>query len=1027
MQSYIERYNYALSLFNAGHSEKAKNILLNLLEQNPNDFNYYFFLGVIELRKKNFEDSVTYLEKCVELNPKHKDAFFNLGICYENLGQTAEAISSYNRVLNIAPDDIDALNNLGMLCARNELLDEAQKYFLRCIQILPNSETYYNNIANLYQNISKFDEALKSYVYAYEIEPTNYEVYYNLSNCYERIGFSLQAIPSMKTALSLCPGYLSALNNLGPIYKFFLDFKNAELCYRFALKSFSEGNDKNNQKLLNLISSDIQSEIKNFDIEKVDKLLFSEFDFFYSLHKSFKNNKTIFTGSGPEDAKNILSMLLSNLGTALFEQGFIQRSIDYFEASLKLVNTRAEVHHNLSFSYLMLGNFKKGWEEHEWRKKRSDVITRKFKKPLPENKAQLFGKTVLISDEQGMGDSIQFCRYLQKLKEYNCKIIYECWSNLIDLYKSGLSGYDELILKDEKNPADIKYDFGAPLLDLSPYLEDDFNNIYSPIPYIRATDEYIEKWKKVINENVKLKVGLVWAGNPHHKRDKLRSLPLEYLKIFENINGVIFYIIQKDCDEKILADFNFEYINLNNYDFKSYEDTAGIIENLDLVISVDTSTIHLAGAMGKPVWTLISYVPDFRWLFDGIDTKWYPTMKLYRQTAINNWDEIIKKLRDDLIDEVFKKTKINNDKNINITIRKENNHFNNGIGIFRNGLGYLDIYNLVKNLNLNSCLDFSEAKQELIYNSKYKRAFIGLLDTNFTELFSIKAENKIGYFTSIYAFENIPDKVLDEYSQILTSSEYLKQKIINSGFKQVEVINDFYDDNTFKLERKEKQDKLFVIFSDGWINLLSGIDIIIELLKVIQKKYNDVVFINSYKIYSQYDLFLLTQQKGLKIDFDIKDEKEVLNNLFKNAGLDLTKIISLGNIPYQTKNEILKKCNIGLYPMRFSNGYFRNILETYATGLPVVMSYNSALKEIINDNIGYPVKNNKDYHFKNSNNKIRAFWFEPDFEETLSQIEKAYLNRERNLELGFNAANFVKNFTFSKNIEKLSGIFKNNE
>ncbi|MGE5499104.1 MAG: glycosyltransferase, partial [Syntrophothermus sp.] len=295
---------------------------------------------------------------------------------------------------------------------------------------------------------------------------------------------------------------------------------------------------------------------------------------------------------------------------------------------------------------LMNGNFSEGWKEYEWRTGRKDFGLRKFNKPLPAN-TDLTGRRVLVYAEQGIGDALQFARYLPMLKELGAYIIFECDKAIIGLMRS-IKEIDELIERNLAEAPDIKYDYDIPLLSLPLYFNTTIENVPAQVPYLFPDDESAEKWKRLIPSSDKLKIGIVWAGSPTHSNDRHRSVRLkQFLSLF-SIPDTEFYSLQKGFPVIQLRDYQLFVRNLDDY-INSFSDTAAAINQLDLVIAVDTSVAHMAGALGKNIWLLTPYVPDWRWMLDREDSPWYPSMKLYRQPEVFNWNAAFAKIKSDLI------------------------------------------------------------------------------------------------------------------------------------------------------------------------------------------------------------------------------------------------------------------------------------------------------------------------------------------------------------------------------------------
>jgi hypothetical protein len=254
------------------------------------------------------------------------------------------------------------------------------------------------------------------------------------------------------------------------------------------------------------------------------------------------------------------------------------------------------------------------------------------------------GQTLLLHNDQGLGDSIQFCRYIPLLAERGASVILEIDRTLQSLL-SGVAGIAQCVVRGEPIP---EHDLQCPLASLPLAFDTVIETIPSCVPYI-SIDGNHAKWEAFLGSAATPRIGIVWSGNPDHTNDRNRSLPLKALKpLFDT--GLQFVSLQKNARDGDLAVLR-EHSNILDAarELESFADTAALIQQLDLVISVDTSVAHLAGALGKPVWILLPYVPDYRWLLDRDDSPWYPTARLYRQTASRDYAEVIGRMRADLL------------------------------------------------------------------------------------------------------------------------------------------------------------------------------------------------------------------------------------------------------------------------------------------------------------------------------------------------------------------------------------------
>jgi hypothetical protein len=286
-----------------------------------------------------------------------------------------------------------------------------------------------------------------------------------------------------------------------------------------------------------------------------------------------------------------------------------------------------------------MGDYKEGWRLYEWRRQTKETKNnyKVYDQPIWLGKESLQNQILLVESEQGFGDIIQFCRYIPMLEKLGAKVILEIPKTLTSLIKT-LHGNFLVIEKGQTLPS---FDYHIPILSLPLAFQTMINNIPASIPYLYSDKTKTDYWNKRLNKKTKLRVGLVWSGSIIHKNDKNRSLLLKDLEPILQL-PFEFHSLQKEIRENDLSTLNkFNKIYQHQDELNDFSDTAGLIEEMDLIISVDTSVAHLAGALGKDVWILLPYHPDYRWMLDRYDSPWYPTCTLFRQSKIDDWSDPI--------------------------------------------------------------------------------------------------------------------------------------------------------------------------------------------------------------------------------------------------------------------------------------------------------------------------------------------------------------------------------------------------
>jgi tetratricopeptide (TPR) repeat protein len=328
----------------------------------------------------------------------------------------------------------------------------------------------------------------------------------------------------------------------------------------------------------------------------------------------------------------------NNLASVLEQVGQVEAATIHYQQASSLNPANPTLHHNYAVNLLLRGNYRMGWTEMNWRRMdRTNPASRPFPKAMWDG-APLGGRTILLTAEQGMGDAIQFLRYAPIVAARNARVVVEIQAPLMELARH-VTGVSDVVAQQLTSVELLPhFDTHCPLMSLPMVLGTDTSSIPANIPYITAPADRIPAWQDRIAALPGKKVGLVWAGNPKYKRDKIRSIPTEKLSALASVPGVSWISLQKEKPAGLPTDLKLADFTADLHDFA---DTAALIDQLDLVIAVDTAVAHLAGAMGKPVWIMLPSVPDWRWLLDREDSPWYPTAKLFRQKTPGDWSEVL--------------------------------------------------------------------------------------------------------------------------------------------------------------------------------------------------------------------------------------------------------------------------------------------------------------------------------------------------------------------------------------------------
>ncbi len=327
----------------------------------------------------------------------------------------------------------------------------------------------------------------------------------------------------------------------------------------------------------------------------------------------------------------------ANLGSALLQNGQYDDAIALFRHAISMRREFPMAHHNLGLALLLKGEFDEGWSEYAWRDRAEELGRVHQKFPQPQWRGEsLDGKRILLHAEQGVGDTIQLVRFIPEVIARGGRVILAVQEEVLSLVRQ-IPGVMQFATRGDPIP---EFDVHSPLLNLPGALAITRDTIPSSEKYLSADAALVKEWETKLSAPPRhRKIGLAWAGDPRHTNDRNRSIAAEMLAPFQTIADTTFYRLHKS------GSAGPAWIVDHTPGFRDFSDTAAFIENLDLVISVDTAVAHLAAAMGKPTWILLPFVPDWRWMLERTDSPWYPSVRLFRQSSIGDWRNVMEQVK----------------------------------------------------------------------------------------------------------------------------------------------------------------------------------------------------------------------------------------------------------------------------------------------------------------------------------------------------------------------------------------------
>ncbi|MGA3068212.1 MAG: tetratricopeptide repeat-containing glycosyltransferase family protein [Tepidisphaeraceae bacterium] len=528
---------------------------------------------------------------------------FTLAVRHHHAGRLPEAQKLYRQILSRQPQHSGALHYLGVIANQAGRRNEAVELILRAVALNPINPDAYGNLGNAFKDIGKLDEAIAAYRQAIALDPSAPESHSNLGNALREKRQYKEAVAALRQAIALSPNFPEAHNNLGNVLRDTGQLDESIAAYRQAIAlnpNFAEAH--------NNLGSALKDKIQLDDAA-------AAFRRAIALNPSFAEAH-------------------SGLGGALKQLGKFDDAIAACRQAIALKPTYPDAHWNLALTLLCTGQFAQGWQEFEWRLRISSLkLERNFPQPFWTGE-NLPGQTLLIHSEGGFGDTLNFIRLVPLIAGRVGNIVVECQPELLRLLQ-GFPGVDQWIPRGQPLP---HFDCRIPLPSLLRVLAFDPRNVPNPVPYLKAPRAIAESWQARVPRDGIKNIGLCWAGS--HTDLSRRTRQISVFAPLSPIPGVRFFSLQKGPEADQPPPAGMQLID-HTRELADFADTAALIENLDLVISVDTAIVHLAGALAKPVWVLIPFRSDFRWLLDRQDSPWYPTLRLFRQNADEDWNAVV--------------------------------------------------------------------------------------------------------------------------------------------------------------------------------------------------------------------------------------------------------------------------------------------------------------------------------------------------------------------------------------------------
>ncbi len=619
--------NLGISLLQLGRDEEAAAAFEESLRRRPGHPGAAANLAGVMVRLGRAGEALSYADAAIAVSPGHYAVRLARAGVLRSLGRFDDAIADYRQALTC-----EAMGHVAAWMGLSDALREAGRASegveasLRAVALAPDDHVAWINHGANYAAIARHAQAADAFARATQLAPGFAVGHANLGASLLELGRPDEAVESLRKATELDAGNSTALRNLSTALVRLDRFQEAIDAASRAVAAAPGDPATHNALGAALWASGLPQD---------------------SDRAAASFNEAVRLDPGFADA-------WTNLGVGFERSANAPEAIKAYERALSRQPDRLQARVNRSLMLLLTGEWERGWEEHEWRLPHAKVhgAARDYAAPRWQRGVRTTSgglPRVVVFMEQGLGDAIHFASYAPMLAREASRVILHCVGEVASLLR-GIEGVDEVVALDGTLP---DHDFAIPSMSLAMEFATRPDTTPAVVgcafPYIRSDMVRSAQWRSRVYDPAGLvKVGLVWAGSPKHPNDRNRSIPLRLLLPVAAAQGVRFYSLQKGPASRQIEDVAPWPITDLSPMIESFDDTAAAIDALDLLISVDTSVCHLAGAMGKRVWTLLPSPPDWRWLLGRESTPWYPSMKLYRQTTPREWSDVIARLAEDL-------------------------------------------------------------------------------------------------------------------------------------------------------------------------------------------------------------------------------------------------------------------------------------------------------------------------------------------------------------------------------------------
>lgn len=1027
----------ALALHQNGQLDEARRRYEQLLVEQPEHPEALHLLGALHLQQGNAEQAVELIGRAIALQPDIPLYYGNLANALHQQGDDEAALLRLDVAVGRFPKEAEIHYNRGIVLASLKRTEAAAESFLEATRLAPQHAAAWYNLGNAYLQLEAYRQAAEAYVQATQLRPKYVKAWYNLGKARRELGEDEAAVDAYGRAIALDPGYAKAYYNRA----------NALQSLRRYLEAVADYD-----RCIALQPND--------DVALVNKgnALLSQRQF----------ESAVDAYDQAISVKPDVAAYHNNRGNAFLGMRQTRRALDAYGRAIAVDPLEKDAHFNRAICHLLVGELEAGFEEYEWRWQTEDLAAAapRFEQPAWRGEVPLAGKRILLYCEQGLGDTIQFVRYAMRVSDLGAHVILVVQPPLLNLLR-GLDGRGELIANGSPLPP---FDYHCPLLSLPHALGTSLATVPASERYIAVDAKLARLWQARLGQRQRPRIGLAWSGRPEHKNDENRSLRLEQL-LAALPEGPDYICLQKelrDCDRATLA--GRPDIRFFGDELRDFADTAALCEQLDLVVSVDTSVAHMAAAIGKPTWILLPFVPDWRWMLDRDDSPWYPSVKLFRQAAPGDWNGMFAKLRQQLLARFGSQVKpsaptastapaqsttpfgsesfATEQGRLPVLMNwQAGSNFGWGVAGFnifqhwaadsrlqplmayRIEAAQLKGLDVLRQMAISRAVDFSNRFVEQFMNQEggLKLSFPviealgnGLLPNSRTQG-SFTAARTVFEDTRL---EHLEAK-LRHYDRLLVVSNWNKRLLEAECSKPVELILEGVDHASFfPGPRTGLLDPgRFYVFSGGKIEFRKAQDLVIQAFAVFARRHPDAVLVTAWQSpfgkHSQgyrgvLEHPLRAARKGTLLD---------IQRWATENGIPAAQVLDIGLVPNQSMPMILREMDCALQISRAEGGTNLPAKEAMACGVPVILARNTGMHDLIGHENCLPLEHQASVPQELAGCGTEG-WGESAVDEIVEALERLYSDTALRRRIGMTGAAWIvdEQRTWRDHAEKLKQV-----